>query len=192
LAQVTKLRQQALDDVKVGDELFKKKQFDGAAERYRDAVSINPRLADARLGLAKTLEKMPKPTAAMLNESAQQYRNYVVLKTDLPEKDKQKLLTQADKLSNRAAKLAQMRSDHENLQRGRVYPRPRCQGSGRRAGDLTSVCTGGVHLLPQVSGILDRGRGCARPKIGSWTVLSKQACRGRPRSTRWRVASAVA
>lgn len=110
LAQVAKLRQQALDDVKVGDELFKKKQLDGAAERYRDAISINPRLAEARVGLAKTLEKMPKPTAAMLNESAQQYRNYVVLKTDLPEKDKQKLLTQADKLSNRAAKLAQKRN----------------------------------------------------------------------------------
>lgn len=110
LAQVTKLRQQALEDVKVAGELLKKKQHGGAAERYRNAISINPKLADARLGLAQTLEKSPKPTASALGEAAQQYRNYVALKTDLPEKDKQKLLVQADKLGSKAAKLGQKRN----------------------------------------------------------------------------------
>src|SRR5262249_4064539 len=43
LAQVAKLRQQALDDVKVAGELLKKKQVGGAAERYRDAISVNPK-----------------------------------------------------------------------------------------------------------------------------------------------------
>jgi tetratricopeptide (TPR) repeat protein len=110
LAQVAKLRQQALDDVKVAGELMKKKQHGGAAERYRDAISVNPKLAEARLGLAQTLEKTPKPTASVLSEAAQQYRNYLALKSDLPEKDRQKMLLQADKLSSKAAKLGQRRS----------------------------------------------------------------------------------
>jgi superkiller protein 3 len=111
-AQIAKLRQHALDDVKVADELNKKKQFDGAAERYRDAIATNPRLAEAHLGLARTLEKMPKPTQAILSDAAQHYRLYVALKTDLSIKEKQKITIQADKLSDRANKLAQKHTGH--------------------------------------------------------------------------------
>ncbi len=105
LAAVIKQRKIAADDLRVGNELTLKKQFDGAAERYRDAIGTDPKLADARLGLARSLEKMPKPSFNNLREGAQQYILYVALKSDLLEKDKQKLFAQADRLTARAAKL---------------------------------------------------------------------------------------
>ncbi|MBY0549194.1 MAG: tetratricopeptide repeat protein [Candidatus Obscuribacterales bacterium] len=107
LDAVAKQRKIAIDDVKVGDELINKRQYDGAIERYRDAIGTNPKLADARFGLARTLEKKQKPTFNDLRDAAQQYLLYVALKPDLPEKDKQKLLSTADKLSEKADKLAQ-------------------------------------------------------------------------------------
>jgi tetratricopeptide (TPR) repeat protein len=110
LAEVNRLRQVAIDDVRVAGELVKKKQFDGAAERYRHAIATNPKLADAHLGLAQTLEKMPKPTADTLREAALQYQNYLTLQPNLPEKEKQRLQTLASKLSDRAAKLALKRN----------------------------------------------------------------------------------
>lgn len=107
--EINRLRKQALDDVKVADELNKKRQLDGAAERYRDAIATNPKYADARLGLAKTLEKMQRPNAQLLHEAAQQYRNYVTLSPALAMKDKQKILQQADRLQSKAVKLAQQK-----------------------------------------------------------------------------------
>jgi tetratricopeptide (TPR) repeat protein len=106
LGDVAKGRQRALEDVRVADELIKKKQFDGATERYRDAIAVNPRLADAHLGLAKTLEKLPKANSSVLREAAQQYQYYVSLQTTMSDKDKQKMLENADKLKTKADKLA--------------------------------------------------------------------------------------
>jgi len=106
-AQVAKLRQQATNDVKVGNELLLKKQFEGAAQKFREAIATNPRLIDAHLGAAKALEKMPKPSPAVLNEAAQQYRLYLSLKPPLTSKEQQKMSTLIVRLSDRAAKLAQ-------------------------------------------------------------------------------------
>lgn len=107
LDAVAKQRKIAADDLRVGNELSNKKQFDGAIERYHDAIGTDPKLADARLGLARALEKMPKPTLVTLREAAQQYLLYVALRPDLQDKEKQKLLSQADKLSDKAAKMQQ-------------------------------------------------------------------------------------
>lgn len=109
LKEVNRLRQVALDDVKVGDELNKKRQFDGAAERYRDAIATNPKYAEARIGLARALEKLQKPTPALLHEAARQYRDYVTLSPSLADRDRQKLLQQADRLTTKATKLSQKR-----------------------------------------------------------------------------------
>lgn len=105
LDQIVKLRQSAADDTKVGGELLNKKQWDGAADRYRRALSTNPKLADAQLGLAQTLEKTPKAQSALLQEAVQHYQYYLALKTDLPAKDKEKLTAQVAKLADKAAKL---------------------------------------------------------------------------------------
>lgn len=105
--QIGQFRQSAMDALKVSDELAKKKQFDGAASKYRQAIALNPTLAPARLGLAQTLEKTPKPTSGMLSEAVQQYQFYISLKPDLPSRDKDKLSTTVTKLTDKAAKLKQ-------------------------------------------------------------------------------------
>ncbi|MBX9669040.1 MAG: tetratricopeptide repeat protein [Candidatus Obscuribacterales bacterium] len=107
LNEVTRLRKSAVDDTKVADELAKKNQWDGALDRYRQAVAVNPKYADARVGLARALEKKKKPSSANLAESAMQYENYLVLKTDLPTKDAEKMRQQIGKLREKSAEMAQ-------------------------------------------------------------------------------------
>jgi tetratricopeptide (TPR) repeat protein len=106
LADVAKYRQRALEDVRVADELIKKKQFDGATERYRDAIATNPKLPEAHLGLAKTLEKLPKVNSVMLREAVTQYQHYLSLQPSMSDKDKAKFLENMDKLKTKADKLA--------------------------------------------------------------------------------------
>ena len=110
LTQIAKLRTDAQENVKVGDELNKKKQFDGAVDRFRKALSQNPKLAEARYGLALALEKSKKPTSAELAEAAAQYKNYLVLDAALPQKDKEKFEKLIEKLTDKAAKEAQKES----------------------------------------------------------------------------------
>lgn len=107
LAEIARLRKSALDNVKVADELAKKNEWDGAVDRYRSAVGVNPKNADARYGLGRALEKKKKPTSANLAESAMQYENYLVLKTDLPSKDAEKMRQQISKLKEKSAEMAQ-------------------------------------------------------------------------------------
>lgn len=107
LAEVNRLRKSSADDVKVADELAKKNQWDGALDRYRQATATNPKNADARLGLARSLEKKKKPSSANLAESASQYENYLVLKTDLPSKDAEKMRQQIGKLREKSNEMAQ-------------------------------------------------------------------------------------
>ncbi len=105
LAAITQARASALDAVKVGNELLNKKQCDGAIERFRQAISANPMLPEARLGLAQALERFPKANSAKLIEAVQQYQNYMILKTDIPAKEKEKMSSNVDKLTDKAAKL---------------------------------------------------------------------------------------
>ncbi|HEY9786721.1 MAG TPA: tetratricopeptide repeat protein [Candidatus Obscuribacterales bacterium] len=106
LAEIARLRKLAQDDVRVADELFKKNQLDGAIDRYREATATNPTLPEARLGLARSLEKLPKAKSAQLSEAAQQYQNYLTLKTTIATKDADKLNQQIRKLKDKAARLA--------------------------------------------------------------------------------------
>lgn len=107
LQEIARLRKSALEDVKVADELAKKNQWDGAVDRYRHAVSVNPKLADARVGLARSLEKSKKPSSTVLAEAAAQYENYLVLKTDLPAKETEKMREQIAKLKEKSAQMSQ-------------------------------------------------------------------------------------
>lgn len=105
--EVARLRKSSIEDVRVADELFKKNQLDGAIDRYRKAISTNPTLADARLGLARSLEKMQKATSSMLSESAMQYQNYMTLNPNQPIKEAEKMRQNIAKLRDKAAKLAE-------------------------------------------------------------------------------------
>ena len=104
LAQIDQLRKQAVTDTKVADELCNKKQFDGSVNKYRSAIASNPRLPEARIGLARALEKSKKPTSATLAEAAQQYDYYLALRTDMPAKEREKMVKDVAKLKDKAAK----------------------------------------------------------------------------------------
>lgn len=104
LAQIDQLRKQAVTDTKVADELCNKKQFDGSVNKYRSAIASNPRLPEARIGLARSLEKSKKPTSATLAEAAQQYDYYLALRTDMPAKEREKMVKDVAKLKDKAAK----------------------------------------------------------------------------------------
>lgn len=107
LDQIAQLRKSALDNLKVANELFKKNQIDGAVDRYRQAIGQNPRLADAHYGLAQSLEKTPKAPSAALKEAVLQYQYYMAMKTDLTQKDREKLAGQVAKLADKASKQKQ-------------------------------------------------------------------------------------
>jgi len=107
LKQVAQLKQQAKEATAVANELAKKKQWDGAMAKYREALKANPMFADARYGLAESLDKGPKDSVPTLSESAQQYQYYLGLATDLTPKDREKLTDTIEKLNEKVAKMKQ-------------------------------------------------------------------------------------
>ena len=67
----------------------------------------NPKQAQARKGLALSLEKSKRPTSVELAEAAVQYKNYLILDKSLPQKDIEKYEKTISKLEQKAAKEAQ-------------------------------------------------------------------------------------
>ena len=105
LTKVQTARKTAADETRVANELSKKNQWDGAMVKYRAAISTNPTLPDARLGLANAIVKSKNPSSDLLLEAVGQYQNYLTLRTDLPNKDREKLVKDTDKLKEKALKL---------------------------------------------------------------------------------------
>ncbi|MBS1997660.1 MAG: tetratricopeptide repeat protein, partial [Cyanobacteria bacterium SZAS LIN-2] len=68
LKQVAQLKQQAKEATAVANELAKKKQWDGAMAKYREALKANPMFADARYGMAEALDQGPKDSVPSLIE----------------------------------------------------------------------------------------------------------------------------
>ena len=75
-----------------------------AVDSFHDAVAANFKSAPARLGLAKALENVSKPTPVQIREAAFQMRAYVALSPELSEKDKEHWLAKADRLDEKAGK----------------------------------------------------------------------------------------
>lgn len=110
LNKVTQARTTSADDTRVANELSKKNQWDGAISKFRSAISTNPSLAEAHLGLARALEKSKNPNSQTLLEAVQQYGYYLNLRTDMPSKDREKMTKDADKLKEKALKLKEKES----------------------------------------------------------------------------------
>jgi tetratricopeptide (TPR) repeat protein len=107
LANVSKARQTAKKDLNLASDLSRKKMTTSGIDTFHDAVAADPRSADARLGLARTIEQVSKPSAVQTREAAIQYRAYVGLVPNMPEKDKTKYLKKAEKLDGKAYKKEQ-------------------------------------------------------------------------------------
>lgn len=110
LNQVAHAREAARKNLTLADDLARKKMTGSAIDTYHDAVYANPRVADARLGLAKALQMVSHPTPVQEHETAAQYRAYVALSPTLPQKDQEKWLKKAQKLDGKATKLEQKQS----------------------------------------------------------------------------------
>ncbi|MBI4532488.1 MAG: tetratricopeptide repeat protein, partial [Candidatus Melainabacteria bacterium] len=79
LAAVSKARETARQDCTLAEDLARKKQLASAVDKYHAAIFGNPRVADARLGLAKSLEKLSPPEPKDLREAIVQYKAYIAL-----------------------------------------------------------------------------------------------------------------
>ena len=104
LAQSAKLREEARKSLTFANDLARKKMTGSAIDNYHTAVYNNPRVAASRLGLAKTLDSVSKPTPVQLREAAIQYRAYVGLSPTMPVKEQDKFLKKAEKLDAKAGK----------------------------------------------------------------------------------------
>lgn len=107
LAQVTKARESARKNMTLASDFARKGMHGSAVDAYHDTVFQNPKSADARLGLAKSLEDVSKATPVQLREAAFQYRAYVALSPSLEAKQQQHFLSKADKLDHKAGKREQ-------------------------------------------------------------------------------------
>lgn len=65
----------------------------------------DPRNPESRLGLAEGLQKQKEQTAAMLRDAAFQYRAYVALQPNLPEKERSKIQHKIERVEAKAFKL---------------------------------------------------------------------------------------
>ncbi|HEY9677783.1 MAG TPA: tetratricopeptide repeat protein [Drouetiella sp.] len=104
LQKVQKARESARKNMTLATDMAHKGMHDSAVDAYHDTVFQNPKNADARLGLAKSLEDVGKETPVNLREAAFQYRAYVALAMNLPPKEQEKFLNKAQKLDNKAGK----------------------------------------------------------------------------------------
>lgn len=105
LANVAKTREVARKDLTMARDLYRKGQVNTAVDKYRDAIYSDPRNPESRLGLAEGLQKQKEQTAAMLRDAAFQYRAYVALQPNLPEKERSKIQHKIERVEAKAFKL---------------------------------------------------------------------------------------
>jgi len=107
LAQVSKAREAARRSLTLADDLARKRMTGSAIDTYHEAVFANPKVPGSRLGLAKALESVSKPSPVQLREAAAQYRAYVALIPNMPSKEHDKFIKKAEKLESKAGKVEQ-------------------------------------------------------------------------------------
>jgi tetratricopeptide (TPR) repeat protein len=109
LDAVSKIRQQAHDDYAQADEMLRRRMFIQSAEKFRSAVCGDPRNAEARQGLAESLERLTfsqaADTARNYREAISQYRVYLQLTPSIPAKVQEKFTRKITKLDEQARKL---------------------------------------------------------------------------------------
>ncbi|HEY9786940.1 MAG TPA: tetratricopeptide repeat protein, partial [Candidatus Obscuribacterales bacterium] len=109
MAQLAKIRETARQDLTLANDLARKKQLSSAVDKFRSAIYADPRDADARLGLAQTLEKLRPLNADDLRQSLTQYQAFLDLAPDMPDKEREKLARKMQRMEARAYKMEQQR-----------------------------------------------------------------------------------
>lgn len=102
---VKKAREGSRQDLTLATDLAKRKQLNSAVDKYHSAIYQNPRVPDARIGLADTLERLSPAQPKDLREAVVQIKAYMSLRSDLPPKEVEKLTKRIAKDEERAFKL---------------------------------------------------------------------------------------
>ena len=102
LGQVAKAQSDAQKSLNLARDLAKRKQLASGIDNYRNAAYLNPRMPDAHYGLAEALKKYYEKDPARLREAAAQYRAYLALTPNLPEKEREKVQKTAEKCEEKA------------------------------------------------------------------------------------------
>ncbi|MBY0358736.1 MAG: tetratricopeptide repeat protein [Candidatus Obscuribacterales bacterium] len=104
---VKKARETARQDLTLADDLARKKQLASAIDKYHASVFENPRVPEARMGLANALERLSPAAANDLREASVQLKAYLSLRPDLPPKEVEKVQKRITKLEEKAYKIDQ-------------------------------------------------------------------------------------
>ena len=91
----------------MADDLARKKQLASAIDKYHASIYGNPRVSDARLGLANALEKLTPQSAGDLREAVVQYKAYLALEPNIPQKERDRFQKKIENAENKAYKLDQ-------------------------------------------------------------------------------------
>lgn len=104
---VAKAADGAKQDLTLASDLARKKQLGSAIDKYHSSIYENPRVAEARLGIGKTLEMLKPQQSKDVKEAIVQYKAYLALTPDLPPKEKEKWDKKLVKMQEKAFKLEQ-------------------------------------------------------------------------------------
>ncbi|MBS1989043.1 MAG: tetratricopeptide repeat protein [Cyanobacteria bacterium SZAS LIN-3] len=107
LALVAKAKDASRQDLTLADDLARRSQLSSAIDKYHAAIFGNPKVADTRMGLAKTLERLKPEASKDLREAIVQYKAYEALTPNMPPKELEKLNKKIDHLNEKAYKLEQ-------------------------------------------------------------------------------------
>lgn len=115
LDQVAKAREDSRQDRTLAQDLAKKKQLNSAIDKYHAALFGNPKDGATRQGLGLALEQLRPEKSTSLREAIVQYKAYMSLTPQMPEKEQQKLTKHITQLDQKAFKL----EEKENKQKGK-------------------------------------------------------------------------
>jgi tetratricopeptide (TPR) repeat protein len=104
---VAKARDDARQNDTLANDLAKRKQLASAVDKYHAAIFDDPRMADARIGLAETLEKLYPNSSKDLRDAAVQINAYMSLTPNLPVKEQEHFQKRVAHLQEKAYKIDQ-------------------------------------------------------------------------------------
>jgi tetratricopeptide (TPR) repeat protein len=104
---VAKARDEARQNLTLASDLAKRKQLASAVDKYHAAIFDDPRMAEARIGLAETLEKLYPNSSKDLRDACVQITAYLSLTPNMPVKEQEHLQKRVVHLNEKAYKIDQ-------------------------------------------------------------------------------------